>query len=566
MDVLRRRRAWLTLGTLILAMPTFVWLFANWPFATPPSPARVRVEAPPPEPPPPRVRLAAARAPRRGPFHRGEPPGLDPELVALLRAYLNVDSDTWYRARRPLLERLAHDRAAGRDVLADVDTLSWSIYAARPFDDARPSGVEKTDRRHEDPTSRTTSVEWAPRDGASEPTRYAVRLPREYPEEPARRNEVAPFPVVVTLHELEDAVGPGGPKAWPGEEVVRRRHDPAGPLAALHDEWLVLAPVAPPGGWSLDGKPRVAALLGPFWHALRRYHVDFDRVVLEGGSEALALAASHGVFFAGVIVRGDDADVAPDVVPNFADLPVYVVGSDAVPAVAPMRRGGLEPDVGPPEGIPEWISHVRRTVPKRFRWNVLDSARHALAHWVNVNETTRGAAVRTLDVDVVDTEADPNTVRIEAQGIENVTLFLNDRIVDLDRPVRIVANGRLVSGPAIHERSLDGTFTGDRLNLLRSRYYGWLHPVVLVSLPVSGGAAAGVPAPPPPSTRPPTPRRRPARTSTRPRSSRAPARWARRSGTTGRRWRGERRDGVRPRRPRSWSGRRPRGSDRSRRA
>src|SRR5439155_14887524 len=159
-------------------------------------------------------------------------------------------------------------------------------------------------------------------------------------------------------------------KQWPGEEVLKRRFDLKGPLRPLLAEWAVLAPVASKAKWlAEDGRLVPEAV--PTKAVWQRYNVDFDRFVLDGKSEALAYAATYPAEYAGVIVRGDQADVSPDVVRNFAHLSVYVAGSEASAALKSLKAGGFPMDrvkVGPVDGIPEWLKGVHHATPKSFHW------------------------------------------------------------------------------------------------------------------------------------------------------------------------------------------------------
>jgi hypothetical protein len=403
-------------------------------------------------------------------------------LVELFTAYLNADSEQWYKARPPLVETLKQLKDKGYDALGDLDTLMDVIYAARPFKPAfsDKKGRLKEDKVHEDDSNRLLSVVLAPREGASDSIRFGFSLPVAYPDPKDVKKVSAsrPFPLVVTLGELVDYQDAKGAKEWPAEETIKRRYGRTTAQKAVGDEWMVLAPVAPRGQFSADDNVRHASVTVPLFQFLARYHMDFDRVVLDGGEESLEMGASHGIFFAGLIVRSSEkCDIDPDLVRNFAHLPVYVVGSEDCVVVRSLRKGGHAPTVGREDGIPAWLKTVKRTIPRKFGWIVKDAGRHAVANWVNVNEVTSGAAERTLAVEVVDTEKDPNTVRVEAKGLSNLTFFLNDRVVDLSRDVRIVVNGQVVVGPQRFERKVDEVFTGEQINLLRSQYYGWLFPV-----------------------------------------------------------------------------------------
>ena len=101
------------------------------------------------------------------------------------------------------------------------------------------------------------------------------------------------------------------------------------------------------------------------------------------------------------------------------------------------------------------IGREFRHVPTTFRWYVQDRSREVLAHWVNVNEAEPESSM-TVAVDRA-----TNTVRVDADGITDVAIFLNDRVVDLSRPVAFVLNGR-EEGPAkTYTRNIDTTFENE---------------------------------------------------------------------------------------------------------
>ncbi len=137
---------------------------------------------------------------------------------------------------------------------------------------------------------------------------------------------------------------------------------------------------------------------------------------------------------------------------------------------------------------------MKRVPPRTFRWVVKDNAAHRLAQWINIEAVDEAAPLRALDVEIVDTKADPNTVRIEAIGIRGISIFLNDTLVDLDREVRVVVNGKPVEAcqveaskpgdsrvrlPAKFARTIDGMFDSQRISIRKSMFYGWLFPVAL---------------------------------------------------------------------------------------
>jgi len=204
-------------------------------------------------------------------------------------------------------------------------------------------------------------------------------------------------------------------------------------------------------------------------------------------------------------VRGATADIDKDVVRNLGNLPVYVVGD--APAVKTLASGGHPASLlttGPLEGLPAWLAKMPgRTLPRDFAWTVKDPDVHSFAHWINLDVLDPGAEKRDLRVRCLDTKEDPNTVRIDARGIRQISIFLSDRQVDLDRDVRLVVNGtvvkearipsnkpggRAIALPAKLERLLDTVFDHPTVDVRDSLYFGWYFPVSLQSVVVPGDA------------------------------------------------------------------------------
>jgi hypothetical protein len=420
---------------------------------------------------------------------RARPP-LGPDdrahLVDLLRTYLPLDEATpeGVEARTRVVEELARLRATGVDVLADMDMLMGLVYEARPFRPPFEAGVAQAGldagQIVADASTGIVTV-------TSEAVRVSLSLPASYMElqRADALRSTPPFPVIVTLHEPEDVGGAQDAKASPGTTVIRRRwnRDQAA-LRRVLDRWFVYAPAATSGP---DGRLYHPVPLDPLY---TRYQVDFDRIVIEGGTEALAYAAASASVIAGVIVRGPTADIDADLVPNLAHLPVYVVGT--APAAKTLARGGhpaARLTVGSIEGLPTWLERApRRSLPRDFSWT-MKRGRFAVAHWVVLDSYYPSALPVELRVRCLDTKEEPNTVRIDVgPGILGMNLKLNDRVLDLDREVRVVVNGRLVEHastigdevrlPGRVERTIDRAF-----DVRRTMYFGGCFPVHL-SIPL----------------------------------------------------------------------------------
>ena len=130
--------------------------------------------------------------------------------------------------------------------------------------------------------------------------------------------------------------------------MLKRRFDRKA-FKAIVDSWILLAPVATRARFvEDDGKPNLDRLRIPLSELWKRYDIDFQRVVLDGGSDALAIAASQAFLFAGLVVRGDNATLkTPELARNFAHVPVYVVGTEDGATAKGLLAGRL------PEGPPD---------------------------------------------------------------------------------------------------------------------------------------------------------------------------------------------------------------------
>jgi hypothetical protein len=393
------------------------------------------------------------------------------DAVALFRGYLDRESQDATRNRLDLVAALARwERAGVADPLADVRALLDIVYEARPFSPGpyapRQFGPKaKFDR---DEWARITSVDG---NGA----RFSLSLPTRY--EPRKANAVPPYPTILLLHDLVDFEEGSKSKEFPGAEAIRRLYPRDGPFRSVLEDWLVFAPVATQAQFDSETNRRAVGPFSDFW---KRYHVDFERVVLDGGKDTFSIASKLSFFFSGIVVRKGANAPDPALVGNYRHLPVYVVGDDDVPAVRVLRDAGVDVTEGAAEGLSTWLLTLRsRTVPTEFTWHVGDPRSHVLAHWISVNEATANGRMK------VRADREKNVVEVsDAKGITNVTLFLNDRIVDLSRPVTIVLNGKETGPAKVYPRELDTMFDEARVSIRASRYYGWLYPVVFERLAI----------------------------------------------------------------------------------
>jgi hypothetical protein len=393
-------------------------------------------------------------------------------LVLAARRYFDLSTDygDGLRALRPELERLAE---AGDRVLEDPERLRWMVAQGRtftaPFTD-RSRRVEFTDLR----VGRHGRI----RSFRSQELNVAFATPRGYPDPKklARYPRPDPYPLIVSLHEPEDGRG----RVPSGVEALRRRY-PYADHAGLYDRWLMLAPMAGRGRYvGQGGLVRNEILLAPLRAFWRAYHVDFRRIVLDGAQAALDAAATMPWLFAGIVLRGGalETEAQQAAVRNFAPVPVYVVDDRAL---ARRLRDLGHPNVTLGDGahLPPWIERQERRLPARYAWDASAPDKHG-SYWINVDVVEAGAARHRFEAEVLDTPSNPNTISIRTTGIRELSLFLDDTLVDLDRPVRVVIDDRLMyrdtlSVPVLG-RDLKSLFHRRPIETRKSMYFGWLRP------------------------------------------------------------------------------------------
>lgn len=435
-----------------------------------------------------------------GPARSDPPPPLDPkvrvELAKGARAYLQLEEDP-FNGREAVRAVIAKQASAGRDMLANLEDLREIAYQGRPFDrDYRDRKWQK-----EEPNTEVNEGKVAVSVSRGDKLRLAFSVPKkDYTEAAlAKLPRVDPFPTLVSLIEEKDYSG----KKYPGEEVLARRYasTPAltGAYKELFEKWILLAPVAVRANYLDNGNVRFLFFLSQLKDFYQRYHVDFERLCLDAdATTASAVAAAHPFLLAGVVMRRPLAaasEIDPSVVVNYAHVPIYVVNCEPT---AKMLKDAGHPDVtlGDDAGVAAWLSARHRVLPRAFSWRT-KTTQQVLAHWMILGPNWN-TEERTLKVEVLDTAEDPNTIKIEALGMLDLTVFLNDAILPLSKEVRVVINGKEVYKQSV-ERSLGRVFDQEPVKVRESMNYGMLFSAMTprIFVPPPPAKPAGAPAPAP---------------------------------------------------------------------
>ena len=265
------------------------------------------------------------------------------------------------------------------------------------------------------------------------PLRYAVRLPRDYERggEPGGR----PWPLVVSIPDAEEGAARHLRERWTNRDLLEGAIILSPEMPADEAQWDRVMVDGAPGG--------LAAILTSLRLVTEELSVDPNRIVIVGtgaGIGAALGAGSHAPqLFAGVACQQGDGGSA--YAENFATLPVYFGGASvkAKEFQAECERLGFEHctiEVAPSEAATvEWmLVQSRDPFPSEVRLRVGEPF-PTRSYWLRVapNDPDARAKARI--------ETDQNAVHIDTQGVSLVTLYLSDRMVDLDRPIDVFCNG-----------------------------------------------------------------------------------------------------------------------------
>lgn len=183
------------------------------------------------------------------------------------------------------------------------------------------------------------------------------------------------------------------------------------------------------------------------------YAIDFDRVFLAGrgrGVEAaLAFASRQFDRLAGVIGRTGDAP-ADLKIENWRNLPLYFAGAggNATALESEAKRLNYEivtrKDDATEADIWSWMqAHPRAANPTEVVLHPLQPDLQR-AYWLEAVPTDAAGPLYVK----AKIDKPSNTITVEGEGVTNFTIYFNDLLVDLDRPVKVVANGSEVSRQA----------------------------------------------------------------------------------------------------------------------
>ncbi len=358
----------------------------------------------------------------------------DPSLQTLIREY--VQTHNAERAEQILAEVL--DRTDATAAAVSSILASGRVYRNEPVG-VQPNQIVVVDTR---------------------PFFYGLYVPNSYSPDKAHG-------LVICLH------GAG----FTGDSYLERWQ------TRLGAGYILACPTIPMGAWWTRTAEHL--VLATIRAVEVRYRIDPDRVFLagmsNGGIGAYLIGAHHATRFAAVVPMASGLDeVLLPFLENFRQTPLYIIHGkqDQVMPVHMSRsidealtelgyahvyreHNRTHPHAGghifPREELPDlvaWLDRQRRDpYPKKL--TVVQDASHLLPFgWVRIDATDRIAGFSDNLVDHRDefianrryakleaAVAGPNRIEVRTKFVRRYTLFLNESLVNLSRPVTIVTNG-----------------------------------------------------------------------------------------------------------------------------
>jgi len=214
---------------------------------------------------------------------------------------------------------------------------------------------------------------------------------------------------------------------------------------AIRDNTLIVSPIMPGNSGDWLGEAGMKAVMLTLRAARENYAIDFNRIYIGGrgrGVETAHMVAQRFPDqFAGVFGWAGDAHGDVDV-RNFRNLPCYFAGAGPKATAfqeaakkAKIESVTLQPD-GKAADIWSWTQSVRRNPYPTSVSLVQRDLFPTNGYWVRIARVDADGV--SLDATV---DRATNTITLEGVGLDGAEVFLNDALVDLTKPITVIANG-----------------------------------------------------------------------------------------------------------------------------
>lgn len=373
-----------------------------------------------------------------------------PAMASVERRFTDEELDGLARALAAYFDA----RAAGADlgaanarVAEDLAALAARLEGAHPLRETNDLGralwLSQGYDRHRMSPGRVEEDVFAR--GAFEEAgmELAYRVPKDY--DPRGEGH----PLILAIPDQDEGPAEHLRARWTHRELLDRAILVVPSMPSDQATWDRVVVSGRPGG--------IGHALAALRFATETLALDFDRVYVVGTGKGVPVAVALGNYapqrFAGIVGRaGDAGSLGPD---NFANLPTCFTGGglEATAFRDAARELGFDNCRLDPSGkeadVWAWIEgHERAALPTSVTIAVGDPY-PTRAYWLRIAPTATDARANGL------VDRAKNTIRITSHEVSHATLYLNEALVDLDRPVRVVCNG--VEVTATIERHLAST-------------------------------------------------------------------------------------------------------------
>ncbi len=345
-------------------------------------------------------------------------------LVASLASYFEAEASTVdvERARADVEACLAQlEETRGADPLANTAELSGVLRRARKFDGKRARRGMVASEEYDIDGARASSME------------FTYRVPKDYDP------DSTDYPLVLAIPDADESAAEHIRDHWNTRE--------------LRDGAILVAPemTGDPDEWdrvSVDGRAGgLCRVLTALRYASETFAIDANRIYVAGRGKGIAAALATGNYapqlFAGVICRAGDASEIG--VRNFGNLASLFTenggrapGKNAADFQVAAQTAGFDNcliDENDETQLWEWMTtHSRVTFPTHVTVATGDPF-PTRAYWLRVAPSKPDA----MAAGRIDREA--NSITLSTDGVSRVTLFLNDELLDLDRPITVECDG-----------------------------------------------------------------------------------------------------------------------------
>jgi poly(3-hydroxybutyrate) depolymerase len=235
-------------------------------------------------------------------------------------------------------------------------------------------------------------------------------------------------------------------------------------------DFILLCPTSHKGHWWFDEGEETA--LAVFNDALKHFNVDTDRVSLgglsNGGNGTWHLGHKYPWLWSALVPRCAGKIRRFDFITNIMGMPIFMIHGAMDPQIPVdlsrqmleqfrLRRRQLlyvEVEGGGHQYFPElnprvapWFLEQKRALPEAFSFVPTPGWDHGTMHWLEMNPPS------PLHADLVGSESGTKITVTTRRPVEQLRIYLNAAMADLDKPVTVTVNDRVVWRGVVEQKA-----------------------------------------------------------------------------------------------------------------